>query len=147
MGHIVPLGELNSGKVREWPERLGLNRLLKPVVIEPKPEEKAPNAIPPANHGVSSTGASPDHAPPAAKKNVVFNNPWDDSVDQVARYLKRHTHDADSMEFLEWGKVKASERGYQVRCKFRSRNVLGRYAVQNKLFLLDRQGNITEIKD
>jgi len=144
---MFPRDELTSRKVQEWQAGLGLNRLLKPVAIEPKPEEKFLKVTPSANHGVAPSGASADAAPPAARKNMVFNNPWDDSVDQVVRYLKRHTHDADSMEFVEWGKVKASERGYQVRCKFRSRNVLGRYAVQNKLFLLDRQGNITEIKD
>ena len=148
LGQMFPRDELTSRKVHEWQAGLGLDRLLKPVAIEPKPEEEKylkPTA--PAKQGAVPGVASADATPPAATKNVVFNNPWDDSVDQVARYLKRHTHDADSMEFLEWGKVKASERGYQVRCRFRSRNVLGRYAVQNKLFLLDRQGNITEIKD
>lgn len=148
LGQMFPRDALTFRKVHEWQAGLGPDRWLKPFSIASKPEEeKILKPTAPATHGVAPAGASAEAVPQAARKNVVFNNPWDDSVDQVARYLKRHTHDADSMEFLEWGKVKASERGYQVRCRFRSRNVLGRYAVQNKLFLLDRQGNITEIKD
>ncbi len=80
-------------------------------------------------------------------KEAVFNSPWDQSVEQVDRYLRRHTHDAASMEVLEWGKVLVTPQGYQVRCSFRSKNVLGKLATQSKLFVLDKRGEVTDIRD
>jgi len=80
-------------------------------------------------------------------KDLVFNSPWNQSVDQVERYLKHHTHDAASMSILEWGRVEVTEAGYQVRCGFKSRNVLGKWTSQNKLFVLNRSGEVIDIKD
>ena len=85
---------------------------------------------------------------PVPGKSVVFNSPWDNSVEQVERYLKRRMHDASSMEILEWGKVSATDRGgYQVRCTFRSKNVLGNFATQSKVFVLNKEGEVTDIRD
>ncbi|NBS15567.1 MAG: hypothetical protein EBT06_09000 [Gammaproteobacteria bacterium] len=89
--------------------------------------------------------------PPArvaeAGKDLVFNSPWNQSVDQVERYLKHHTHDAASMSILEWGRVEVTEAGYQVRCGFKSRNVLGKWTSQNKLFVLNRSGEVVDVRD
>lgn len=77
----------------------------------------------------------------------VFNNPWDQSVDQVARYLKKHTHDAASLTILDWGKVTKTAQGYEVRCTFRSKNVLGREITQTRTFVLNPSGEIKDIRD
>ena len=84
---------------------------------------------------------------PAVGKPKVINSPWDQSVEPVKLYLKRHIHDADSLEVLQWGKVKATARGYEVRCKYRSKNVLGQYATQDRLFVLDADGVVTDVRD
>jgi hypothetical protein len=83
---------------------------------------------------------------PLAGENV-FNNPWDQSVDQVARYLKKHTHDAASLSILDWGKVTKNKQGYEVRCTFRSKNVLGREITQTRTFVLSPTGEIKDIRD
>lgn len=98
----------------------------------------------------SPAGPSPKAmAPsPVPGKSVVFNSPWDQSVAQVERYLKRRMHDASSMEILEWGKVSLTDRGgYQVRCTFRSKNVLGNYATQSKVFVMNKDGEVIDIRD
>jgi hypothetical protein len=140
-----------SAKKQDWKEVLGLSSLLGSMAEQPRSEERTAKLSPSTDNGPieaeSTSGAASTIPAATSGKDLVFNNPWDHSVDQVVRYLKRHTHDADSMEFLEWGKVKSSEWGYQVRCRFRSKNVLGRYAIQSKLFLLDKQGNVMEIQD
>ena len=89
---------------------------------------------------------NPGTAAPLAGE-IVFNNPWDQSVDQVARYLKKHTHDAASLTILEWGKVTKNTQGYEVRCTFRSKNVLGREITQTRTFVLGKAGEIKDIRD
>jgi hypothetical protein len=85
---------------------------------------------------------------PIPGKSVVFNSPWDHSVAQVEGYLKRRMHDASSMEILEWGRVSLTDRGgYQVRCTFRSKNVLGNYATQSKVFVMNKDGEVIDIRD
>ncbi|MFN5745354.1 MAG: hypothetical protein ACK443_04620, partial [Methylococcaceae bacterium] len=78
---------------------------------------------------------------------VVFNSPWTHSVEQVERYLKRHTHDPGSLEIIEWGKVQAAPEGFQVRCSFRSKNVLGNVATQSRNFVLSHDGTVVDIRD
>lgn len=95
--------------------------------------------------GPSPKAGAPSRLP---GKSVVFNSPWDQSVAQVERYLKRRMHDASSMEILEWGKVSLTDRGgYQVRCTFRSKNVLGNYATQSKVFVMNKDGDVIDIRD
>jgi hypothetical protein len=106
----------------------------------------------PGGAGREETPAGPSPkagAPsPLPGKSVVFNSPWDQSVAQVERYLKRRMHDASSMEILEWGKVSLTDRGgYQVRCTFRSKNVLGNYATQSKVFVMNKDGDVIDIRD
>ena len=128
----------------------------KPGVATPKP--RAPAATAESPRSERSPGKSPAEPEtrvwepaggpkPAVGKPKVINSPWDQSVEPVKLYLKRHIHDADSLEVLQWGKVKATARGYEVRCKYRSKNVLGQYATQDRLFVLDADGVVTDVRD
>jgi hypothetical protein len=127
----------------------------KPGVATPKPRSGAATAEPKGERTQGRSPAEPEtrvwEPPGGAKtpagKAKVINSPWDQSVEQVLFYLKRHIHAADSLEVIEWGKVKPSERGYQVRCKYRSKNVLGQYATQDRLFVLDQDGVVTDVRD
>ena len=80
-------------------------------------------------------------------KDAVFNNPWNRSVDQVDRYLKHHVHDAASLEILEWGEVTPNPKGYEVRCTYKSKNVLGKWATRTSIFVLNAEGTVMDIKD
>lgn len=119
--------------------------------------EKKPNALPvKGKPGGIATQEKPDASrsavsakndEPDTMSGAVINSPWNGSVEQVEHYLRRHTHDADSMEFIEWGKVRQTSRGFEVRCTFRSRNVLGKVATQSKNFLLTPEGDVSDIRD
>jgi hypothetical protein len=78
---------------------------------------------------------------------VVFNNPWDRSVWQVERYIKKHLYDAGSYEAVEWGAVSVTAKGYQVRCKFRSKNLLGATVLQSKQYYLSAKGDVYAVRD
>ena len=147
-----PARAVSSGLEGEHPQ----SAKSKPGVSIHKPHAPAATAEP------TRSGGSPVKSPaepetrvwepaggpkPAVGKPKVINSPWDQSVEPVQRYLKRHIHDADSLEVLQWGKVKATARGYEVRCKYRSKNVLGQYATQDRLFILDADGVVTDVRD
>jgi hypothetical protein len=127
----------------------------KPDVATSKPRAATATAEPRRERTPARSPAEPETRvwePPGggktpAGKAKVINSPWDQSVEQVLFYLKRHIHAADSLEVIEWGKVKPTERGYQVRCKYRSKNVLGQYATQDRLFVLDQDGVVTDVRD
>ncbi len=144
----------------------------KPEPVSTKPLKESPNIAldrakgeegsPPASGWLDTLKSAGDKVdavmhPPESKPNagtaaplageIVFNNPWDQSVDQVARYLKKHTHDAASLTILEWGKVTKNTQGYEVRCTFRSKNVLGREITQTRTFVLGKAGEIKDIRD
>ena len=80
-------------------------------------------------------------------KPRVFNSQWDGSVEPVKRYLRQHLHDAESVEIVEWGKVMYLNGNYQVRCSFRSRNVLGNTVTLRKLFIMSREGEVIDVRD
>ena len=80
-------------------------------------------------------------------RDPVFNNPWNHAVEPVERYLKQHVHDAASIEMLEWGQVELTRDGYQVRCVYKSKNVLGKMATQSRLFVLNHLGQVVDIRD
>lgn len=80
-------------------------------------------------------------------RDPVFNNPWNHAVEPVERYLKQHVHDAASIDVLEWGEVEITRAGYQVRCVYKSKNVLGKMTTQSRLFVLDHSGKVVEIRD
>ena len=133
-----------------------------PIAAKPIPAPMIPKAPPIEAAKVSKGPPHPAIAPPVgppkdpnkppgrvaeAGKDLVFNSPWNQSVDQVERFLKHHTHDAASLSILEWGRVEVTEAGYQVRCGFKSRNVLGKWTSQNKLFVLNRSGEVVDVRD
>lgn len=120
----------------------------------PEPAKKppvAPKSAPARAEALKPTAAAKsDTVKPESDdgdRPVVFNSPWNRSVWQVERYVKRGLHDAASFEALEWGKVAGTAKGYQVRCKYRSKNVLGVYATQSKTFLLDKKGEVYAVKN
>ena len=127
----------------------------KPGVATPKPRASAATEPTRSERDPGKSPAEPETRAwepaggpkPAVGKPKVINSPWDQSVEPVKLYLKRHIHDADSLEVLQWGKVKATARGYEVRCKYRSKNVLGQSATQDRLFVLDADGVVTDVRD
>ena len=86
---------------------------------------------------------------------AVFNSEWDSSVSQVVDYLKNvYLNDPDSYKSISWSAVvklnDTKETGfacYQVRHRYRAKNGFGGYATEEKVFKLDYQGNIVEVKD
>lgn len=79
-------------------------------------------------------------------KNVTIeNNTWNGSVSQVKEYLKTYLKDPDSYESIEWGKVMETQSGYMVRHKYRAKNSFGGYTIEDKIFHLDIEGNITKV--
>jgi len=91
--------------------------------------------------------AGPVSAAQVAQKQpseAVVNSPWDGSVWQVERYLKKRLKDPESFEAVEWSQVaKTSSGAYKVRCVYRAKNSFGGYVVEQILVDLDRDGNVT----
>ena len=75
----------------------------------------------------------------------VRNSGLNSSVWQVERYLKNNLKDPDSYESIEWSAVNEMENGngYYVRHKYRAKNSFGGYVIENKVFFLDSDGNVT----
>jgi hypothetical protein len=86
-----------------------------------------------------------------SKQDVVYNSPYDASVSQVEIYLKeQYLKDPDSYESISWGTVVLYDDvndNYMVRHKFRAKNSFGGYDVEDKVFYLDKNGNVTDVKD
>jgi hypothetical protein len=78
-------------------------------------------------------------------KNKVENSAWDGSVFQVKRFLKRNLNNPGSYESIEWGNVKKTSEGYAVRHKYRAKNGFGGYVVEDQVFYLDFEGNVTNV--
>lgn len=78
---------------------------------------------------------------------VVYNSPWDGSVRQVERFLKNSLKDPDSYQGIEWSQVVKSENGFLVRHKYRAKNSFGGYVVENRIFQMDRAGNVTSVTE
>ncbi len=86
---------------------------------------------------------------------TVTNSSWDASVYQVENYLKnKYLSDPDSYKSISWSEVvkltESKEKGfacYQVRHKYRAKNAFGGYVVEEKLFKLDIEGNIVDVRD
>lgn len=75
----------------------------------------------------------------------VKNSSLDGSVSQVVKYLKNNLKDPDSYESIEWGNVTETDNGYIVRHKYRAKNSFGGYVIENQIFQIDWQGNITSV--
>ena len=77
----------------------------------------------------------------------VQNNGLDASVYQVKQFLDDHLKDPDSYDPIEWSAVQSTENGYYVRHKYRARNGFGGMNIENKIFYLDKDGNVTGYTD
>ncbi|SMF95615.1 hypothetical protein SAMN02949497_2980 [Methylomagnum ishizawai] len=124
---------------------------VKPARPEPRPQKPVPPKtaeVPRKPDTPPKTGPAAVKAQPAApERPAVANSPWNGSVRQVERYLKNSLYDAASFEAIEWSPVVETKKGYQVRCKYRSKNVLGVYVTQSKTFFLDRGGEVYAVKE
>lgn len=80
---------------------------------------------------------------PAVNTATVINSPLDGSVKQVEQYLKTHLKDPSSLDVIRWYPVTQDLQGYAVRVTYRARNSLGGMVVEDRVFLLDRAGNVT----
>ena len=90
----------------------------------------------------------------SSSKEAVINSEWDGSVQPVEDYIKNNLNDPDSYKSVSWSEVfklnDTKEIGfasYQVRHKYRAKNAFGAYVTEEKLFKLDYQGNIVEVRD
>lgn len=79
-------------------------------------------------------------------KVQIINSPWDGSVSQVKKFLKKNLKDPDSYESIEWGKVKQIGDVYKVYHKYRAKNSFGGYVVEKHTFTIDFNGNIIDVK-
>jgi len=154
--HVLERAALPEGpaaevlaKVGEEAKTLVTQRIAEasaPPVITPQPvQPEKSNTKSAGAHSVmpSSTGVKLA----VEGRDPVFNNPWNHAVEPVESYLKQHVHDAASIEVLEWGQVEVAREGYQVRCVYKSKNVLGKLTTQSRLFVLDHSGKVIDIRD
>lgn len=74
----------------------------------------------------------------------VENSAWDGSVSQVKRYIERNAKDPKSVDYIDWSKVSRQGSGYVVRVKYRAKNSFGGFVVEEKIFVLDADGEVVE---
>ena len=84
---------------------------------------------------------------PTDNSSKVQNNGLDASVYQVEQFLEDHLNDPDSYDPIEWSAVQKTKNGYYVRHKYRARNGFGGMNIENKIFYLDEDGNVTRYTD
>ncbi|MGE0020710.1 MAG: hypothetical protein AB7S72_13645 [Draconibacterium sp.] len=82
-----------------------------------------------------------------ARREYVGNDDYDGSVKQVVTYLKEKLKDPKSYESISWSKVMHKDGYYLVRHKYRAKNSLGGYVIENKLFYIDLCGAIYKIEE
>ena len=80
-------------------------------------------------------------------ENPVTNSGLDASVYQVEQFLDDNLNDPDSYDPIEWSAVQPTKNGYYVRHKYRARNGFGGMNIENKIFYLDKDGNVTGYTD
>mgnify|MGYP001382673009 CR=1 FL=1 len=98
----------------------------------------------PSSPSSSAPSSSSSSSTPSKPREIVENSAWDGSVRQVERYLKSNLKDPDSYQSIEWSAVsKSSGGGFMVRHKYRAKNSFGGYVIENQVFTLDAQGNVT----
>ena len=81
----------------------------------------------------------------------VKNNPWNNSVHQVERYLKNTLYYPDSFNPIMWSKVydmNHSDYGYRykVRVKYNAKNSNGVMITKSQLFYLTEDGSINNVE-
>lgn len=66
-------------------------------------------------------------------------------------YLKlNYLKDPDNYDSMEWSDIIIVDRTdyrYMIRHKYRARNSFGGYVIENKLFYLDKEGNVVNMKN
>jgi len=82
-----------------------------------------------------------------SRRAYVANDEYDGSVKQVVAYLKENLKDPRSYESISWSKVMHKDNYYLVRHKYRAKNSLGGYVIENKLFYIDLYGEIYKIEE
>jgi len=82
---------------------------------------------------------------PDKPREAVVNSPWDGSVWQAERAIKKRLKDPESFEAVNWGAVVKLQNGYQVACQYRAKNSFGGYVVEQVLVGLDLQGNVVSM--
>ncbi len=80
-------------------------------------------------------------------REIVYNNSLNGSVSQVKTWLNKNLVDPKSFEAIEWSKVIKANNGFIVRCKYRTKNSLGGYVINNQTFYMDSEGNVTDVRD
>ena len=80
------------------------------------------------------------------KRIIVENSVFDGSVRQVEKYLKASLKDPQSYESIDWNKVIETDNGYSVNHKYRAKNSLGGFVIENKVFYLDFKGNVIRVE-
>lgn len=84
---------------------------------------------------------------PPTPMTTVFNAKYDDSVWQVADWLKKHVANPASLKITHWGKVQSLGDGYAVSVKYQEKNAAGAEMAFAKVFDLDHAGNIIGVVD
>lgn len=91
------------------------------------------------------------HNEETGQEELVYNSSYDGSVSQVKEYLKNNLKDWDSYESVDWSEVVKTGRQDQyywmVRHKYRAKNSFGGYALENQIFYLDKEGNVTDVDE
>ena len=93
------------------------------------------------------TGQSAAPPLPSTTMPVVFNTSYDGSVWQIRDWLKKHAKNPASLKVLHWGKVVDAGSGFTVHVRFTARNAAGADVVSDKLFSLDKDGDIVAVAD
>jgi hypothetical protein len=96
-----------------------------------------------------------DNNKKSSSDETIVNSEWDASVYQVVDYLKsKYLNDPDSYQSISWSEVfklndtkEVGFASYQVRHKYRAKNEYGGYITEEKLFKLDYQGNVVDVRD
>lgn len=101
-----------------------------------------------SGNGHKTTQSNYTESKKEINKEKVFNSAWDGSVLQVERYLKNNLRDPDSYQSIEWSKVIKNDNGtFVVRHKYRAKNGFGGYNIEEKIFVLNKDGEIIKIND
>lgn len=79
----------------------------------------------------------------------IQNSPWDGSVYQVKKYLKKNLNNPKSYESISWSAVHydSSINKYYVQHTYRAQNGFGAIVLCSQTFEIDSQGNVINVVD
>lgn len=101
----------------------------------------------PSEDPAPTRSATSSPAPKSTPRATVTNSGWDGSVWQVEHYLKRNLKDPDSFDAIEWSPVIDNGNGYAVRCRYRAKNSFGGYVIEEKIFAMNKNGDVISVAD